>query len=41
MDQLLNPSVEISIGKYKRKVQSPFQSAKVYMEEIEIIINSL
>jgi uncharacterized protein len=37
----LHPSVEISIGKYKRKVQSPFQSAKVYMEEKEIIINSL
>jgi uncharacterized protein len=37
----LHPNVEISIGKYKRRVQSPFQSAKVYMEEKEIIINSL
>jgi uncharacterized protein len=37
----LHPNVEISMGKYKRRVQSPFQSAKVYMEEKEIIINSL
>lgn len=37
----LHPNVEISIGKYKRRVQSPFQSAKVYMEEKEIKINSL
>lgn len=37
----LHPNVEISIGKYKRRVQSPYQSAKVYMEEKEIIINSL
>jgi uncharacterized protein len=37
----LHPNVEISIGKYKRKVMSPFQSAKVYMEDKEIIINSL
>jgi uncharacterized protein (DUF342 family) len=37
----LHPNVEITIGKYKRKVQTPFQSAKVYMEEKEIVINSL
>jgi uncharacterized protein len=37
----LHPNVEISIGKYKRRVQSSFQSAKVYMEDKEIVINSL
>jgi uncharacterized protein len=37
----LYPNVEISIGKYKRRVQSSFQSAKVYMEDKEIVINSL
>ncbi|RZT22915.1 DUF342 domain-containing protein [Fictibacillus sp. BK138] len=37
----LHPNVEISMGKYKRIVQSPFQSAKVYMEEKEIKIYSL
>ncbi|MDR7072166.1 DUF342 domain-containing protein [Fictibacillus barbaricus] len=37
----LYPNVEIGIGKYKRKVQSPFQSAKVFMKEKEIVIHSL
>ncbi|GGB56401.1 DUF342 domain-containing protein [Fictibacillus barbaricus] len=37
----LHPNVEIGIGKYKRKVQSPYSSARVSMEEKEIIIHSL
>lgn len=37
----LHPNVEIGIGKYKRKVQSPYSSARVSMEEKEIIIQSL
>ncbi|WNB90377.1 FapA family protein [Bacillus sp. NEB1478] len=37
----LYPNVEISMGKYKRKVQSPFHSAKVFMEDKEIVIHSL
>ncbi|MBY6036067.1 FapA family protein [Fictibacillus nanhaiensis] len=39
--ETLHPNVEISIGKYKRKVQSVFQTAKVFMEEKEIVIHSL
>ncbi|MDM5316504.1 FapA family protein [Fictibacillus sp. b24] len=38
---ILHPNVEIGIGKYKRTVQSQFQSAKVFMEEKEIVIHSL
>ncbi|KZE65896.1 hypothetical protein AWM68_05820 [Fictibacillus phosphorivorans] len=38
---ILHPNVEIGIGKYKRKVHSPFQSAKVFMEDKEIVIHSL
>ncbi|MBH0173101.1 DUF342 domain-containing protein [Fictibacillus sp. 23RED33] len=37
----LHPNVEICIGKYKRKIQSPFNAAKVFIEEKEIVVHSL
>ncbi|MET3728712.1 uncharacterized protein (DUF342 family) [Fictibacillus halophilus] len=37
----LHPNVEICIGKYKRKIQSPFSAAKVFIEEKEIVVHTL
>jgi uncharacterized protein (DUF342 family) len=38
---ILHPNVEIGIGKYKRKTQSPFQASKVFMKDKEIVIHSI
>ncbi|MED1864209.1 FapA family protein [Fictibacillus nanhaiensis] len=37
----LHPNVEICIGKYKRKIQSSFNAARVFIEEKEIVVHSL
>ncbi|MBH0167758.1 DUF342 domain-containing protein [Fictibacillus sp. 18YEL24] len=37
----LHPNVEISIGKYKRKIQSSYIAAKVFIEEKEIVVHTL
>ncbi|WP_137789644.1 FapA family protein [Bacillus sp. E(2018)] len=38
---MLHPNVEISIGKYKRKIQSSYTAAKVFIEEKEIVVHTL
>lgn len=37
----LHPNVEISIGKYKRNIQSSYNAAKVFIEEKEIVVHTL
>ncbi|MBN3555247.1 DUF342 domain-containing protein [Fictibacillus nanhaiensis] len=41
INSTLHPNVEIGIGKYKRKIQSPYTAAKVFLEEKEIVVHTL